>query len=347
MRGAARTNRHRRSARSLALISLALCVQTTGLHAQSATTPAPAHAGFRGVARRRAARARGRRRSRASARTPPAHIRAHSRRRHTSPARRPRRARATTCIEQMRAMGLRDRGAHATRVCMPHAIVRAAVAHVRRREKELPLAEPPVAGDSTSATWQYPDRQRLQRRRRRRRGEVVYVNYGLIEDYARLDSLGVSVRGSIAVARYGRSFRGIKAREAERHGAAALLIYSDPQDDGYVRGDVYPEGPMRNRGRRAARQRVQRRGRSRHAGLREHARARRDSPIDRMAIPRIPVVPISYGERERAAARRARPRRPGRMAGRTPVPLSRRPRARARARARRPTTARRSGTKPI
>ena len=76
-------------------------------------------------------------------------------------------------------------------------------------------------------------------------GEVVYVNYGLIEDYAQLDSLGVSVRGKIAIARYGRSFRGIKAREAEKRGALALLMYSDPADDGYVRGDVYPEGPYR------------------------------------------------------------------------------------------------------
>ena len=76
--------------------------------------------------------------------------------------------------------------------------------------------------------------------------EVVYVNYGLIEDYAQLDSMGVSVKGKIAIARYGRSFRGIKAREAEKHGAVALLIYSDPQDDGFVVGDVYPDGPMRN-----------------------------------------------------------------------------------------------------
>ena len=71
------------------------------------------------------------------------------------------------------------------------------------------------------------------------------MNYGLIEDYAHLDSVGVSVKGKIVVARYGRSFRGIKAREAEKHGAAALLIYSDPADDGYTRGDIYPEGPMR------------------------------------------------------------------------------------------------------
>src|SRR6266545_5007299 len=76
--------------------------------------------------------------------------------------------------------------------------------------------------------------------------EVVYVNYGLIEDYKRLDSLGISVNGKIVIARYGRSFRGIKAREAQQRGAVGLIVYSDPQDDGFFRGDVYPKGPMRN-----------------------------------------------------------------------------------------------------
>ena len=98
-----------------------------------------------------------------------------------------------------------------------------------------------MAGDPTSALAQYPTVNGYSGQGDVT-GEVVYVNYGLIEDYAQLDSLGVSVRGKIAIARYGRSFRGIKAREAEKHGAAALLIYSDPQDDGYVRGDVYPDG---------------------------------------------------------------------------------------------------------
>ena len=76
-------------------------------------------------------------------------------------------------------------------------------------------------------------------------GEVVYVSYGLPDDYRVLDSLGVQVDGKILVARYGRSFRGIKVREAERRGAVGLILYSDPADDGYRKGDVYPEGPMR------------------------------------------------------------------------------------------------------
>jgi N-acetylated-alpha-linked acidic dipeptidase len=77
--------------------------------------------------------------------------------------------------------------------------------------------------------------------------EAVYVNYGLHEDYERLAEIGVDVRGKVAVARYGRSYRGIKARLAEAHGAAALLLYSDPRDDGWFRGDPYPEGLWRPR----------------------------------------------------------------------------------------------------
>jgi N-acetylated-alpha-linked acidic dipeptidase len=74
---------------------------------------------------------------------------------------------------------------------------------------------------------------------------VVYVNYGTPEDYAELDSLGVSVEGKIAVARYGRNYRGIKSRLAEEHKALGLIIFSDPADDGYTAGDPYPRGPWR------------------------------------------------------------------------------------------------------
>ncbi len=125
-------------------------------------------------------------------------------------------------------------------------------------------------------------------------GEVVYVNYGLIEDYAQLDSIGVSVRGKVVIARYGRSFRGIKAREAEKRGALALLMYSDPQDDGYVRGDVYPEGAFRNeRG-------VQRGSVMNGAGdpTTPGYASKRGAPrisIDSLPVPRIPVLPLSYG----------------------------------------------------
>ena len=77
-------------------------------------------------------------------------------------------------------------------------------------------------------------------------GQVVYVNYGTPADYAKLEEMDISVEGRIALARYGRVFRGLKVREAEQHGAVGIVIYSDPADDGYMQGDVYPDGPMRH-----------------------------------------------------------------------------------------------------
>ena len=74
---------------------------------------------------------------------------------------------------------------------------------------------------------------------------LVYVNYGLPPDYEALKKIGVDVKGKIAIARYGNSFRGVKAKVAEDEGALGLIIYSDPADDGYTQGDVYPKGPWR------------------------------------------------------------------------------------------------------
>jgi N-acetylated-alpha-linked acidic dipeptidase len=193
-------------------------------------------------------------------------------------------------IDQMRRWGL-ETEARTYEIWMPHP-TSARVWRVSPGEMELPLAEPAVPGDTTSALPQYPTVNGYSGVGDVT-GEVVYVNYGLIEDYAQLDSIGVDVRGRVVVARYGRSFRGIKAREAERHGATALLIYSDPADDGYTRGDVYPEGPMRPpRG-------VQRGSVMNGAGdpsTPGYASVRGARRLDagRMPVPRIPVVPISY-----------------------------------------------------
>jgi N-acetylated-alpha-linked acidic dipeptidase len=74
---------------------------------------------------------------------------------------------------------------------------------------------------------------------------LVYVNYGIPEDYEELERMGVSVNGAIVIARYGSSWRGIKPKVAAEHGAVGCLIYSDPRDDGYTSGDVYPKGPWR------------------------------------------------------------------------------------------------------
>ncbi|MBV9267191.1 MAG: M28 family peptidase, partial [Acidobacteriaceae bacterium] len=76
-------------------------------------------------------------------------------------------------------------------------------------------------------------------------GEVIYANFGLPEDYEWLAKEGITVKGRIVLARYGKSWRGIKPKLAAEHGAIACLIYSDPHEDGYFDGDVYTKGPMR------------------------------------------------------------------------------------------------------
>ncbi|MBV8972494.1 MAG: M28 family peptidase, partial [Sphingomonadaceae bacterium] len=75
--------------------------------------------------------------------------------------------------------------------------------------------------------------------------ELVYVNYGLPADYAALARRGIDVRGKIAIARYGGGWRGLKPKLAQEHGAVGCIIYSDPADDGYAQGDVYPKGGAR------------------------------------------------------------------------------------------------------
>ena len=76
-------------------------------------------------------------------------------------------------------------------------------------------------------------------------GELVYVNYGIPADYEELERRGIDVTGKIVIARYGGSWRGIKPKVAAENGAIGCLIYSDPRDDGYAQGDVYPDGPYR------------------------------------------------------------------------------------------------------
>ena len=143
---------------------------------------------------------------------------------------------------ELRRLGLRVE-TRSYRVYLPHA-TGVTVSRTAPNPVSLAVDEPALAGDPVSALPQYPTVNGYSAGGDVT-GDVVYVNYGLVEDYLKLDSIGVSVRGKIVVARYGRSFRGIKAREAEKHGAVALLIYSDPIDDGYATGDVYPVGPMR------------------------------------------------------------------------------------------------------
>lgn len=77
-------------------------------------------------------------------------------------------------------------------------------------------------------------------------GELIFVNYGLPQDYDALARMGISAKGKIVLVKYGQSWRGIKAKVAYEHGAIGCIIYSDPKDDGYYEGDTYPDGPYKN-----------------------------------------------------------------------------------------------------
>src|SRR5581483_6545799 len=136
------------------------------------------------------------------------------------------------------------------------------------------LQEPPVPGDPTSAQTQ---QQLPTYNAYSADGDVtaplVYVNYGMRDDYDQLDRMGISVKGAIVIARYGAGWRGIKPKVAYEHGAKGCIIYSDPADDGYVPGDVFPRG-LSSQGRGAARQRGRHRlpRRSAHPGCWRHQR---------------------------------------------------------------------------
>ncbi|HEU5403252.1 MAG TPA: transferrin receptor-like dimerization domain-containing protein [Terriglobales bacterium] len=161
------------------------------------------------------------------------------------------------------------------------------------------LQEPPVPGDPTSnqTSEQLPTYNAYAVD-----GDVtaplVYVNYGLREDYEELDRMGVSVKGAIVIARYGKSWRGIKPKVAAEHGAVGCIIYSDPFDDGYSRGDVFPVGPMRPREgvQRGSVMDTDYPGDPLTPGYASTKDAKRVPISEAKTIIKIPVLPISYSD---------------------------------------------------
>jgi N-acetylated-alpha-linked acidic dipeptidase len=127
--------------------------------------------------------------------------------------------------------------------------------------------------------------------------ELVFVNYGLPQDYEVLDKLGIDVKGKIVIAKYGHSWRGTKPKIAQEHGAIGCIIYSDPMDDGYFHGDVYPKGAFKNEygvQRGSVMDMVIYPGDPLTPGIGATEDAKR---LDRLEAPnllKIPVLPISY-----------------------------------------------------
>ncbi len=152
---------------------------------------------------------------------------------------------------------------------------------------------------------------------------LVFVNYGLPEDYEKLDRLGISVKGAIVIAKYLQSWRGVKPKVAAEHGAIGCLIYSEPQDDGYTRDNVFPKGPMRPADG------VQRGsvmdfasaspGDPLTPGVGATPGAKRLTVAEAKSITKIPVLPISYGDAQPLLAALAGPMAPEEWRGTLPI----------------------------
>jgi N-acetylated-alpha-linked acidic dipeptidase len=128
---------------------------------------------------------------------------------------------------------------------------------------------------------------------------VVYANYGDLDDFTKLTAMGIDLRGRIALVRYGKLFRGLKVRNAERAGMAGVIIYSDPADDGYAQADPYPRGAGRPED-------AIQRGSVQFLsdapcdpttpGWASRENGRRLSPGDARGVPHIPSLPLAYAE---------------------------------------------------
>ena len=185
------------------------------------------------------------------------------------------------------------------------------------------LQEPEVAADPTSGQHaeQLPSYNAYSAD-----GDVtarlVYVNYGTPEDYQQLERLGISVKGAIVIARYGACWRGIKPKVAGEHGALGCLIYSDPRDDGYFEGDVFPKGAYRppdgvQRG--SVMDMPLYPGDPLTPGIGATHDARRLALKDVTTLTKIPVLPISYADARPLLEALAGPVAPAAWRGALPI----------------------------
>jgi N-acetylated-alpha-linked acidic dipeptidase len=185
------------------------------------------------------------------------------------------------------------------------------------------LAEPTVTGDATSGQH---DEQLPTYNAYSIDGDVtaplVYVNYGVPDDYEQLERLGVSVKGAIVISRYGGSWRGIKPKVAAEHGAVGCIIYSDPHDDGYFQGDVFPKGPYRPKDgvqRGSVMDMVIYPGDPLTPGIGSSPGAKRLTLKEAQTMTKIPVLPVSYADAQPLLAAMEGPVAPTTWRGALPI----------------------------
>ena len=146
--------------------------------------------------------------------------------------------------DQMKSYGL-NAELKEYNVWLPYPKTTPIVELITQRRQRLSVTEAIVPGDPTSSNPKITPLFNGYSASGDVTGPLVYANYGLPGDYEELKKVGVDVKGKIVIVRYGNSFRGVKAKVAEDNGAVGCIIYSDPADDGYMQGDVYPKGPWR------------------------------------------------------------------------------------------------------
>lgn len=163
----------------------------------------------------------------------------------------------------------------------------------------LKLAEPPVAQDPDSTDAGALPTFNAYSADGDVTADLVYVNYGIPEDYEQLAKLGIDVKGKIVLARYGRSWRGIKPKVAYEHGAVGCIIYSDPREDGFFAGDVFPDGrfrPEMGAQRGSVMDMPIHPGDPLTPGTASEPGATKLDRAKAQTILKIPVLPISYGD---------------------------------------------------
>jgi N-acetylated-alpha-linked acidic dipeptidase len=184
------------------------------------------------------------------------------------------------------------------------------------------LTEPPVEGDATSTRTDGLPSYNEYGADGDVTGDLVYLNYGMPEDYRALARRGIDVKGKIVITRYGQGWRGLKPKLAQEHGAIACLIYSDPRDDGYSRGDIYPRGgwrPPAGVQRGSVLDMAVYPGDPLTPGVGATKDAKRLPISEARTILKIPVMPISYADAQPLLAALAGPVAPRAWRGSLPI----------------------------
>jgi N-acetylated-alpha-linked acidic dipeptidase len=203
--------------------------------------------------------------------------------------------------DQMRSFGLTAE-LKEYQVLLPYPKQPTILELVAPRRERLKIQEPVLAEDPSSSSRKIIPLFNGYSASGDVTASLVYVNYGLPNDYEALKRANVDVKGKIVIARYGQSFRGVKAKVAEQNGAIGLIIYSDPADDGYAQGDVYPKGPWRpadSAQRGSVEYLFDYPGDPLTPGTPSIKGTPRLKMEEATNIPRIPVQPISYGDASR------------------------------------------------